>query len=321
MKRRSGLGRGLLLGAGLAAMAYGCGSTGGGISGTSLVSGPIEGFGSVVVDGIAFDTTTATVLFEGNTADLDALDLGMVVVVRGSVAADRRSGRADVVAADHLLFGTVDGVNRADASFAALSQLVLTDSRTVFAGTSIAVLEAGDHVEVFGFVDADGAIRATRVARVDELTEIEITGVISQLDLGGSTFRIGALTVEFEPEVVENPPPGGLADGLLVEVETDAQPVDDRIVATGIEVPDPMLAADGDSVSVEGFVTAAVGGGEFVLNGSQRFRITEATRFDGGTAADLVANARVDIDGPRGSDGVISADEVEFVTPIERKRS
>ena len=38
-----------------------CASSGGGISGTSLVIGPISGFGSIVVDDITFDTTNAVV--------------------------------------------------------------------------------------------------------------------------------------------------------------------------------------------------------------------------------------------------------------------
>jgi hypothetical protein len=308
--------RRLLAALGMAAGLWACAS-GGGISGTSLVFGPIAGFGSIIVSGIEFDTDRAQVTIEGNSADIADLRLGMVVLVNGSVDEATMSGVAARVAADHLLQGPVEAVNALDGTFVALSQLVVTDLATVFDQTTINTLAAGDLVEVFGFRDADASIRATRVERLSSIDEIELTGAVSNLDEAAMTFEIGLLRVDYGGALLENLPAGGLADGLLVDVETDAVPVADLMIATGIEAVDTGLTADpGDSVDIEGFVTEISTADEFVVNGTQRVITTTATSFEGGTPSDLVANARVDVSGSLDALGNLLAEEVEFVTPI-----
>jgi hypothetical protein len=100
-------------------------------------------------------------------------------------------------------------------------------------------------------------------------------------------------------------------------VEASEQPVDDVLVVDGVESVDSELMAEpGASIGVEGFVTQVVGPDEFVVNSSQHVVTTPATRFEGGTAADLALNARVDIDGTLDAFGVLIADEIEFVAPI-----
>jgi hypothetical protein len=300
----------------IAALTFGACASGGGISGTSLVYGHIAGFGSIIVSGIAFDTTNAIVTIEGDPATVDDLRLGMVVLVRGSANERKMTGVADRVAADHLLQGTVEGVNAIDGTFSALSQLIVTDAGTVFDQVTLGSLTAGDSVEVFGFRDGDLSIHATRVQKLSELTEIELTGPIADLDETAMTFTIGLLTVDYSDALVELTG-GPLANGLLVEVEASEQPVDDVLVVDGVESVDSELMAEpGASIGVEGFVTQVVGPDEFVVNSSQHVVTTPATRFEGGTAADLALNARVDIDGTLDAFGVLIADEIEFVTPI-----
>jgi len=296
-----------------AALILACAS-GGGISGTSLVIGPIADFGSIVVDNITFDTTNAVVTIEGNTATVGDLKLGMYVFVRGPVDETNDTGVAERVASDHRLEGPVDAVNPADGTFVALSQLVITDAETVFDQTTLATLAPEDVVEVFGVTDADASIRATRVERKTDFEEFELTGTITNLDSAAETFKIGILTVDFSGALVEGAPPEGLSNGLVVEVETDEQPVADLMIALGIEVPDPeLLFEDGDGVDVNGFVTAIMSPTEFVLNNDQPVKISNSTRFENGTAADLILNAEVDVSGQRKRDGVLAAEEIEFV--------
>jgi hypothetical protein len=230
----------------------------------------------------------------------------MFVRVRGPVNGNK--GVAERIGADHLLQGPVDAVNAADGTFSALSQLVITGPDTVFDQTDIQTLAPGDVVEVFGVRDADLGIRATRVEKKDPATEeFELTGNIAGLDLVAQTFRIGILTVDFSSAVVENAPPTGLADGLLVEAESDEAPVGDVLAATGIEVIDPALEfEEGDAAEVHGFVTSVVSATEIVLNGTQRVLLTESTRFERGTRADLVLNAEIEVDGTLDATGVIT---------------
>ena len=296
----------------IAAGIWACASSGGGISGTSIVIGAIAGFGSIVVDDIVFDTTNAVVTIEGDDATVDDLRLGMFVFVRGKVNERRRTGVAERVASDHLLEGPVDGVNAGAGTFSALSQLVITDANTVFDQTTLSTLGPGELVEIFGVLDADASIRATRVERKDAITEIELTGVITNFDPVAETFQFGILTIDFSSALLESIPPGGLADGLLVEVEAEEPPVDDVLVAVGVEMRADLMFEDGDGAEIEGFVTKIVSTNEFLMNVTQRVLITGTTRFERGTRDDLVLNAEIEVEGFFESDGTLIAEEIEF---------
>ncbi|TFH25634.1 MAG: hypothetical protein E4H03_00190 [Myxococcales bacterium] len=290
--------------------------TGGGISGTSVVFGQIGGFGSIIVNGIEFDTTNAVITLEGDPATENDLRLGMVVSVRGIVDPGGLTGTAEIVAMEDLLEGPVEGVNVGDGTFMAFSQLVITDAETVFDGTTLATLVAGEDVEVSGFYDADGSVRATRVERKLVGVEIEIKGTVSSLDLVAETFRFGLLTIDYSGALLEGLPPGGIVDGLFVEVEAAAPAAADLLTASGVETLDQILMADiGDAAAVEGFITAIVSADEFVVNATQQVIITPDTRFEGGDLGDVVLNARVEVDGTIDQDGAIIASEIEFLAP------
>ncbi len=83
----------------IAAILAGCG--GGGDSGTtsttSFASGPIQGFGSIIVNGVRFDDSSAKVSSEdddnGESRNRSELKLGMVVDVQGGATSSDDSGR------------------------------------------------------------------------------------------------------------------------------------------------------------------------------------------------------------------------------------
>ncbi|MEW6268848.1 MAG: DUF5666 domain-containing protein [Thermodesulfobacteriota bacterium] len=299
------------------ALAASCGSSarlGGGISGTSSIVGAIAGFGSIVVNGIALDVDGASITIEGDPATEADLRLGMVATVRGTLDADGRTGVADVVAVEDLIEGPIEAIDRTRRTLRVLAQTVLLDpavNGTVLEPTAFADLVIGDDVEVSGFLDADGRIRATRVQHKQADVEIEIKGVVAELDRAAQIFALGALTVDYAGALLEGLPPGGLADGLFVEVEAEEPPVGDVLIAVGIELPASEVDA-GDGLDVAGFVTAVLSADEFVLNATQRVRLTSDTRFEGGTRADVVPNAALEVEGRADAGGVLVASEVEL---------
>jgi len=305
----------VLLGLVIAATAGSCASSsGGGISGTSLVSGPISAFGSIILDGIEFDTTNAVVTIEGDPAEIGDLRLGMFVFVRGKVNDAGTTGVAERIASDHLLNGPVDAVNVADGTFTALDQLVITDANTVFDQITLDTLAPGDVVEVFGVLDADASIRATRVTKIGGPPDFEVTGVISQIDTAAQTFKIGVLTVDYSEAEIENAPTEGLSNGLVVEVGMDDVPVNDFVMATGVEVRTlDVIFDEGDGAKFRGFITALVSATEFVINHTQHIVINDATTFDHGDQSDIALNAEVDVEGVLQSDGTVVANEVDFL--------
>src|SRR5215471_17260210 len=110
----------LLLASGLSC--NGSAAMGGGIAGTSSVRAPIAGFGSIIVGGIEFDISGATITIEGDPAQASDLKLGMVASVRGTVDATHHRGVAQQVATEHLGQGPLDSVDVAHATLTMLAQ-------------------------------------------------------------------------------------------------------------------------------------------------------------------------------------------------------
>jgi hypothetical protein len=77
--------------------------------------GQITGFGSIYVNGIEFDTAGASYEVDDALAsDDDALAVGMVVKVEGSVSADGLSGTAFSVSYDDDVEGVVENLTATD---------------------------------------------------------------------------------------------------------------------------------------------------------------------------------------------------------------
>lgn len=184
----------------LAALAFiaslplaGCGG-GVGEEGTGYASGPITGFGSVIVNDIVFDDSSATIEDGEGAVRLRAeLRLGMTVEVDSDGI---RSGgaRASRVRFDSALRGPVERVE--SDGFVVLGQRVLVDATTVYDATLAAGLAAvapGQLLEVYALFDAGtGRYRATRVERRLAALVYRLRGVVAEIvGLQGNTLRIG----------------------------------------------------------------------------------------------------------------------------------
>jgi len=121
-----------------------------GTGGTGYTQGSISGFGSVIVNGIKFDDTAATVQIDGGPATSLDLRLGMVAGVQGKRLADPTLGTASRIEVWSIAQGPVLQVplvkrtQRADGSFAESAEFsvagmtVQTDPSTSFYGVAAA---------------------------------------------------------------------------------------------------------------------------------------------------------------------------------------
>ena len=155
------------------------------------VVGPVTGFGSVYVNGIRFDTSNSSYEVDDQEAfDDSALSVGMVVRVKGTVASDRRSGRADSIDYDDELEGPVENtaLDPSDATIKNFTvfgvQVTADENLTVFRAEDdrsfgFATLGDGDHVEVSGYY-VDGALLASYIKKEDANDdEFEAKGTVS----------------------------------------------------------------------------------------------------------------------------------------------
>ena len=305
------------LGALAAALALAsCGGVGEDGSGAAppdtLTTGVVNGFGSVVVNGIHFDVSRADISVDGVSGRAQAdLSVGMVVEVTGTVAADGATGTATRVAYESLLRGTVDDLPAA-RTVRVLGQRVAVDDTTVFAGAAGADdLRSGDRLQVSGFRDPDGSLRATWVSRESGAGQPQLTAFITSV--AATTVRLAGLDVNIANATLSGVTVGTLAAGQLVRVVLQAPPVSGAAVATRLSLIDSRVPDALRKQQLQGIVAQwDVATGRFSLNG-QPVQVNAATQYQDGTAASLTTGARVEVTGQLSADRVLRADKLRFL--------
>lgn len=295
-----------------------CGGGGGvGEGGTgSFSSGPITGFGSIIVNGVRFDDSSAVITDDdGATRQRGELRLGMVVAIDSTRIDDTSataSARSIRVGSD--VRGIVTEVNAAQGSFKVFGLTVRVIADTVFddgiAG-GIAGLRVADVVEVYGFLNrARTEFVATRVERKPlGTTSFKLRGPLEAVGVG--TITIGGQVVT----TTGIPLPPGLAPGVVVRVRA-------TLGAGGLAATRVDLAAlqvpDRDDVRVEGRITSFTSTRSFSVDGVPVDAANAA--FPDGEAG-VVLGARVEVEGAVVA-GVLRARkvEVEDASPEFRAR-
>ena len=298
--------------------------SGGGTGGTGISTGSITGFGSVVMNGTHYYTDNSVSpgfrtkkiskgMDRSDAGDRDVFRVGMVVTVRHSPG-DNNAAEIDYEPNLVGPIATKDSVP--DLAIQVLGHSVLLDNAALFAS-----LAQGSVVEVSGYVDNSGRIRATYVEIAGETFEIK--GFISGLRPSDGTFEIGPLpggsgitvTVSYTPGAIRELP-SGPANGMYVRVETrDTQPGSGGIKADTVTpfVPRTVFP-EGATVDLDGLVTRIDRRSgnilSFELEG-KAVRTDGATVFLGGTGTDIQPNARVQVRGTEAG-GVLSAVNVIF---------
>ncbi|MGI9270841.1 MAG: DUF5666 domain-containing protein [Woeseiaceae bacterium] len=276
--------------------------------------GTIAGFGSIIVNGVRYDTSNATINADGSPGVQGDLKVGQVVTVHGTLDNDPGTGVAATVTFDDLVEGPVSAIDTAAGTITVLSQLVIIDADTSFddniSPASIDGLQINDIVEVSGFFLADGSISATRIEAKPAGSEFEVTGVVS--NLMATTFQINNLVVDFSAAQLDDFPGGTPEDGQLVEAKGNSIGGAGQLEATRVEFKGNDLGADdGDQVEVEGFITRFVSATDFDVEGIP-ITTSGATVFENGTSADLAINRKVEVEGRIDANGIITATKIEI---------
>lgn len=286
----------------------GTGSPQAAIEGTGIIdTGTVTGFGSVFVNGVEFATDRAAIVVDGTPVDESALQVGMVVVVTGSTAADGLTGTASRVEFDRALYGPIDVLDSEARSVTVLGQRVQFDDASLFDETAEEALAEGQACLVTGHADGAGVMRATLMrcagGYVAGASPVEREAVVSQLDTGAARFQLGELTVGFANAAMDTGA-GPLADGALVEA-IGLQPQRDGVLqAQRIRVKGSSTKP-GQALVLEGVIGRFAGLADFEL-GRQRVDASSATRAD--THGALPATGlRALVAGVVRADGVIAA--------------
>ena len=281
-------------------------------SATSFAAGPISGFGSVIVNGVRYDDSSATVLDDDDGGrSRDALKLGMMVEVDGAQM-DRTAaqGKALRIRFGSEIVGPVNSVNLAAGSLVVLGQMVRTTATTVFDDSlpgGLAALTAGTLVEVHALFDAaSGSYIATRIEDEDNTSFYKLRGVITNLDAAGKTFNLGSEVINFAGLPAADLP-NLLADGQRVRVRLQTTPVAGQWVAVALR-PGVRKLEDREEAHLRGSVTALSSTAAFEVNGLAVD--ARSASFPDGTAG-VVLGVQVEVEG-RVVNGVLVASKVEL---------
>ncbi|MEO8526868.1 MAG: DUF5666 domain-containing protein [Caldimonas sp.] len=284
----------------------------------SFASGAITGFGSVIVNGVRFDDSSAVVTdAAGNARSRNDLRLGMTAEVRGSAIVIDAAGNS-VATARSIVFGS-EIVGPVVANDLVARTLVVLGHSVDIAATTVfesslaggqAALAIGDIVEVYARIDtATGHYSATRVERKAAAASFELRGVVAGLDTAARQFSLGSTRISYAG-VPDSGVPAALANGRFVRVMLNA-----TIGAGGIWTAVALTDAtsridDGDDADVDGLISAFVSVNQFSVNGT----VVDArsASFPNGSAG-IALGRRVEVEG-RSVAGVLVATRVTLVT-------
>ncbi len=293
------------------------GSGGTGNSNTGVAIGTVNGFGSVIVDGVAYDDRNARVVSEV-APGVDAIShvlLGDRVSVDYSTA-----GVASLVRVDTALSGpAATGVSA--GRFSMLGQTVTVNTgagsgpTTQFGGGYLqaADLQAGDAVDVHGLLVAQGGSYVVQATRIDKLAAppayLRVSGLVSALANGAPPgFALAGLTVDSTGATLL---PSGtvLANGRAVTVLalpatlSNASGGTPRLQATQIRV----FALQGGGLDdfVSGTVSQLDTQAHTLVLGA--LKVNDATAIVTPTGTPLANGQYVQVRGMVGSDGTLNA--------------
>lgn len=224
------LASGMLASCGGGDAASGVDSGGTGVS-PFLASGPIAGFGSVILNDVRFEDAAASVHDEtGAAVPTDQLRLGMTARVEASDATTvngQQTATAHAVSISSELVGPVERIDATLGVFRVLGQTVVVTPATVFDVTLAggpSRLMLGTVVEIHGqYNAATQRYVATRVAPLASPAAYKIRGVVASVDPVGRTMVVGGLSIGYASLAANSVP--NLAVGQFVRVRLALLPV------------------------------------------------------------------------------------------------
>ena len=306
-------------------------TAGGGIGGTGIISqGAVSAFGSIFVNGTEFDTSNAEIFVngekigDGDESVLDNLDIGRVVTVEGRINSDE-SAVADRVVYSTNVNGPVESVSGTDPitnekEIVVLGQTVVVNFITKFKPDTFGfdTIAEDDVIEVSGYRDFDGKIRATFIEDITDtnIFEFEVTGFVKYLNPNSQKFKINDLTVDYSL-IKPGDLPVDFMNELFVEVEGELDDISGEMIATEIEPGDELDGEDGDEFEIMGFATEIISDLDIIKFkvGNQEVHVDpDSAVFVDGFPDDIVTGQKLEAEGSL-EGGILFAWEIEFWKP------
>ena len=195
------------------------------ISQALSVAGLISGLGSVVVNGVRYETIGATVLDADDKKTINApLGLGMTISLEPN---STNPSAASIIHVQSGMKGSASAVDLVQKTLTVAGLPITTDASTivVLANGAVGSLAniGNNSVEVYGLPQADGTFKATRIEIESSPSFVQLVGVISNLNTANASFSLGTGTQSVSINYNAATAPLGLANGAVISVRTNAQ--------------------------------------------------------------------------------------------------
>jgi len=284
----------------------------GGFASSSSATGPITGFGSIIVNGVHYDDSGAQVQDDDAVAQSNSvLALGMTVQITGGAVSTDSSGRqvatASQVRSVRALLGPVSAVSTSAGTLTVLGQAVTVQADTVFdtALGSLSAVHTGQVVEVYGSFDAAaGTVLATRIAAVATAKSYSVRGTVTSLDTASQTFVLGGQTYSYAGLSASDR--AALVAGALLKFDVQSSTDSSGRWVAGAQRSGQNSSSSGDrdSAKLEGLIASISSSTRLVVEGTTvdiaGAKVTGTPRI----------GAKVEVSGALRS-GVLVATEVE----------
>jgi Domain of unknown function (DUF5666) len=288
-------------------------STGTITSTSDTAVGAISGFGSIIVNGVRYDDSSAKIIDDnGVSRSSNSLGLGMMVELKGTLRDDGTGSASDINLFSELQ-GPISNLNVAAGTFTVHGLSVTVSASTVFQDTSgLAALANGNIVEVYGLRDA-ASISASRIEKKNLITDatiVKLRGQISAVNTIAKTFAIGSTTVNFSNAVI-TPNAAALVDGAFIKLSSTTAAVSNTITANRIQVLGnrQFNLENGAKSEIQGLVSNFTSINQFMVSG---IVVNAATAtFVRGNAAAIANGARIEVKGSY-ANNVLTARLVKF---------
>ena len=318
----------------------------GGIGGTGISSGSVTGYGSIIVNGVHFDTTGAVITKDDGTpvtnvndADINQFfNLGMVVTVKGTINDDGLTGKAASISYDDILEGPVVGNPVVGTPINVLGQKVNVTDSTVYVcdesnsnatcslngidGFGFDGLTDGQVIEVSGFIDQYDHITAAYIElKKDTYTKDTDNGEANVFELKGKakvtgsnppSINIGELTFDTSNFTSIDT---AVFDGKFVQAKGTFDGTTTLKITEAIEIKSESFDInDADKAELEGIVTTATtcitNICDFTLSG-MTVRVDSSTTFNIYGVTYITAGVKLEAEGEL-QGGILYANEIEF---------
>ncbi|HWT18383.1 MAG TPA: DUF5666 domain-containing protein, partial [Variovorax sp.] len=270
------------------------GSGGTGVSTADATGiGSVGGLGSIILNGVRYNTDAATTSLE----DATELQIGMSVRIAGKIDSEFTAATAQQVESAAELRGAVSVIDLSKDSFVVMGTTVTIDNATIWSGAnSLAEVTIGSMVQVWGLPSAPGTLRATRVELKPASAEPLVTGMVQNLDRLAQQFTLGQLTVRYGSATFA----GGidastLAEGAIVRVRGSAAPVLGIFTASKVQGWYAVPTQNAAAVQLAGVITDYGGLNAFKVLGTAVD--ASSAIVTGGPASSIGDGVKVELDG------------------------